>query len=304
MRRGVVSLALSAAAVLLTGAEWRRGSAERGREAFLAREAVRLRSHFDSVDRELRARDVSALTPAQREARSRLIAWLRDYRDAGRYPENDRFAVATPFFRDTRGTLCAMAYLIDRSGRGDFVDRVAASRNNAYIRELANDPTLVAWLDSTGLDVAEAARIQPYYGPPPGSVDDSRTADAGYALSSLIVSGASLATAAVNVVKPRFTGAMLGLLAGGSTVALGATRLDEHGGTKRLAVANTVVGAAALAAGVRALIVSRRPTGTQSARRDAGGGVGDLLREATVAPGVFRTAEGGSRLGLTLNATF
>ena len=68
-----------------------------------------------------------------------------------------------PFFRDGQGALCAMAYLIERSGRRDLVDRVALTRNNAFIAELANDPELRVWLDSVGLTVTEAARIQPTY---------------------------------------------------------------------------------------------------------------------------------------------
>ena len=68
-----------------------------------------------------------------------------------------------PFFRDGYGALCAMAYLIERSGRRDLADRVALTRNNAFIAELANDPELRVWLDSVGLSVTEAARIQPTY---------------------------------------------------------------------------------------------------------------------------------------------
>ena len=70
-----------------------------------------------------------------------------------------------PYFRDGDGALCAMAYLIERSGRPDLVDRIARTRNNAFIAELANDPALRAWLDSVGLSVTEAARIQPTYVP-------------------------------------------------------------------------------------------------------------------------------------------
>jgi len=62
-----------------------------------------------------------------------------------------------------------MAYLIERSGRHDLVDRVALTRNDAFIAELPDDPALRVWLDSVGLSVAEAARIQPTY--PPGVVD-------------------------------------------------------------------------------------------------------------------------------------
>ena len=129
-------------------------------------EVARLRAHFDSVDAELRHPNALHFTPSQQRARATLIGWLQEYRDAGEFPRNDRFPDrAMPFFRDRDGVLCAMAYLIERSGQGDLVDRVASTRNNAYIVQLADDPELRAWLDSVGLSVAEAARIQPAYRP-------------------------------------------------------------------------------------------------------------------------------------------
>ena len=148
-------LSLTAAAVL-TGAltfprDGRHIPQTRAESPARKLEVARLRAHFDSVDAELRQVDAGPLTPAQRTARAMLIAWLREYRDAGSFPRNDRFAEPMPFFRDSHGALCAMAYLIDRSGRGDLVNRVASTRNNAFIAELANDPALVDWLDSTGL---------------------------------------------------------------------------------------------------------------------------------------------------------
>jgi uncharacterized protein DUF4440 len=127
-------------------------------------EVARLRAHFDSVDVELRQANAFRFTPSQRSARSTLIGWLREYRDAGRFPRNDRFPEgAMPFFRDGHGALCAMAHLIQRSGRRDLVDRIASTRNNAFIAELANDSALRVWLDSVGLSATEAARIQPTY---------------------------------------------------------------------------------------------------------------------------------------------
>jgi uncharacterized protein DUF4440 len=127
-------------------------------------EVARLRAHFDSVDGELRHANALQLMPSQRRARATLIGWLQEYRDAGKFPRNDRFPNRTmPFLRDGHGALCAMAYLIERSGRRDLVDRIALTRNNAFIAELANDPELRVWLDSVGLSVTEAARIQPTY---------------------------------------------------------------------------------------------------------------------------------------------
>jgi hypothetical protein len=129
-------------------------------------EVARLQAHFDSVDAELRHAGGPQLTSSQRMARATLIGWLQQYRDAGEFPQNKQFANrAMPFFRDDHGALCAMAYLIDRSGRRDLVDRIAMTRNNAFIAELADDPALHAWLGSVGLSVNEAARIQPTYTP-------------------------------------------------------------------------------------------------------------------------------------------
>ncbi|MGH7446424.1 MAG: hypothetical protein ACRELT_02615, partial [Longimicrobiales bacterium] len=143
---------LLAAAVLFIGAAWQETGGSGVHETHARAEAARLRTHFDVVDSELRARDISMLTGEQQDRRAQLIEWLRDYRREGRFPLNDRYAdAAVPIFRDADGTLCAMAYLVDRSGRGDIVDRVAASRNTAYIRDLVDDPELVAWLDAYGL---------------------------------------------------------------------------------------------------------------------------------------------------------
>src|SRR5439155_26415191 len=154
MLAGPLALPLGARAVLLTGPDP------------LARrlEVARLRAHFDSVDAELRHAKVLQFTSSQRRVRTILIGWLREYRDAGKFPRNDRFPeLAMPFFRDSHGALCAMAYLIERSGRRDLVDRIALTRNNAFIAQLANDAELRAWLNSVGLSVTEAARIQPTY---------------------------------------------------------------------------------------------------------------------------------------------
>jgi hypothetical protein len=129
-------------------------------------EAARLRAHFDSVNVELREAKELHLTSRQRSARATLIGWLREYSESGQFPRNDRFSErAMPFFRDSNGALCAMAYLIERTGRHDLVDRIALTRNNAFIAEVADDPELRAWLDSVGLSVAEAGRIQPTYRP-------------------------------------------------------------------------------------------------------------------------------------------
>jgi hypothetical protein len=249
-------------------------------------EAARLRAHFDSVDAELRVPTALRLTPAQQTARATLIGWLREYREAGSFPRNDRFSErAMPFFRDTRGVLCAMAYLIERSGRGDLVDRVASTRNNAYIPELAGDPELRTWLDSVGLSLAEAARIQPWYGHPPEEPAEQGVS-ASYALTSILVSGSSLTTLGLNAIAPSRATAWAGVIAGTAGLIAGAVKLDEAGATDDVAGANLIAGGGALAFGLYRLLTPG--PGNQS---------------VLIGPVVMPTAQS-PRIGLAVHTTF
>jgi hypothetical protein len=249
-------------------------------------EVARLRAHFDSVDAELRLPTALPLTPAQRTVRATLIGWLREYREAGSFPLNDRFPErAMPFFRDSRGVLCAMAYLIDRSGRRDLVDRVASTRNNASIPELAGDPDLRTWLDSVGLSVAEAARIQPFYGLPPEEPAE-RGVRAGYALTSILVSGAALTTVGLNAIAPSQATGWAGVIAGTAGLIAGAAKLDEAGATDDVAGANMIAGGGALMFGLYRLLTPRPSSPNVS-----------------ISPLVMPTAES-PRIGLGVHATF
>lgn len=287
-----------AIAVLLSSAAWMEMREVTPREAHVRAEIDRLRMHFDIVDTELRARSGSALTPEQGARRDRLIKWLRDYRHEGEFPVNSGHAdVAVPIFRDADARLCAMAYLIARSGRGDIVERIAQDRNTAYVRELIDDPELVAWLDDHGLTAAEAGRIQPMYGPLPEGPDDER-ASTSYALVSIAMSGASLVTSYANITRASHVSGILGLVAGVSTAGLGVLGLHENDGTSTIAVANTVVGAVAIGVALHGLNSLRGRTGQPSASGVRVGGA-----DLTVAPDIINVADR-SRLGFVLEARF
>lgn len=132
---------------------------------FRTREAARIGAHLERVEQQLRARDVTRLAPAQREARLRNLEVLHDYRVRGVFPHNHEHpGEVVPSFIDAHGTRCAMAHLIEVSGGGALVRRVAESANHARVADLASDPELIAWLDREGLTLEEAARIQPEYG--------------------------------------------------------------------------------------------------------------------------------------------
>ena len=307
MKRVFVIAVASAATLVLSAASRARNYAPDGEAAFRLAESARLVAHFDSVDRELRSRDVSGLSVAQRATRAKLIGWLREYRDAGKFPENDRFPNRVPFFRDSHGTLCAMAYLVDRSGEGGpkIVDRIAKTRNNAYIPELTDDRDLVAWLDASGLSVSEAARIQPTYGSYPVYVSDPNRVSTSYALTSMGLGGTSLGTLGFNVLSPTRAGGGIGLVASLATIIAGATNLDESGGNKKLAITNTTVGSVAAIAAIRALLTAPPRTfrPLKLTPTDGPPPKQRVIRNASLTPDLI-VADGTTRVGLRLHAQF
>jgi hypothetical protein len=138
---------------------------QRWRGTDMSPEIARIQAHLLGAERMAAARDLSGLTPEARKARLRLLRELRDYRDRGVFPTNRDFAHRMPYFVDATGVRCAMAHLIEIAGGGALVQHVARTRNNAYVRELVDEPGLLTWLDRNGLTAAEAARIQPGYEP-------------------------------------------------------------------------------------------------------------------------------------------
>ncbi len=128
------------------------------------RERARVRAHLESA---LAVASTSASAPALprrvRTRRETLLAHLRAYIDAERYPVNDVSREPTPIFVDRRGHRCAVAALLEATGEGALVERIAERQNLARVRELADDPALVHWLAHHGLGAHEAARIQPAY---------------------------------------------------------------------------------------------------------------------------------------------
>lgn len=126
-------------------------------------ERFRLRTHLSLVENELRQRNVDQLSPMLQSERTKNIDRLHEYIMRGVFPENNLFRYKrVPFFKDQRGTPCAMAYLIEQSGRGDLVAGVASTTNNVFINDITGGPVL-QWIAQSGLTQAEAARVQPTY---------------------------------------------------------------------------------------------------------------------------------------------
>jgi len=133
-------------------------------------EVERVRAHLERVERDLWSNSQLDLTPEQWAARESVLEDLRRYIEAEAYPINDRHDRMTPIFIDPLGNRCAMAALIEASGHGELVQRVARDHNLAYIDDLGGDAELRDWLQSFGLTLDEAATIQPGYTPPPDSM--------------------------------------------------------------------------------------------------------------------------------------
>ncbi len=126
-------------------------------------EVARVSHHIERAERHAARRDVSRLGHVQRDLRQLLLQELARYRAGGRFPVNRDFATRTPYFVDAGGVRCAMAHLLELGGEGALVEQIARERNHARIRELVDEPRLLAWLEAAGLSVAEAAAIQPAY---------------------------------------------------------------------------------------------------------------------------------------------
>jgi hypothetical protein len=193
-----------------------------------AREDARLRAHFTRVLHTLTRADVTHLTPAQRCARAGHLRELREYARGGAFPRNRGEASGrTPIFVDPSGNRCAMAHLIERSGRDDLVSRVARTANLACIYDLASDPDLIEWLEEAGLTVAEAAAIQPAYDGYTTRQEDEVPTEGVMVASALLAIGMCGPAIALNLGhegrswEARKAHIVLGTLAGGAAAAAG-----------------------------------------------------------------------------------
>lgn len=243
---------------------WEIGGADRfGTSSFEAQEADRLRLHFAEVEREMASRDISGLTAAQRVARAEQVRQLRRYAAAGAFPRNTWHpGQRVPYFRDARGNLCAMAFLIAASGRGDLVDHIARTRNYAFVPDLVDVPGLAQWLEEHGLTVAEAARIQPTYGEPSYQGELS----AGYLAATTAASGVSVVSVIWNArsmdrLAGHRTRGVVGLVSGGINLGLGLAKIGSDGGPDRaFGVWNLAVGTIAAIYGARAMTAQPKRT--------------------------------------------
>ena len=268
-------------------------------------EVQRIRAHFDSVLAELPTHDVLSLSPAQWSRRTLLLTTLHAYRNAGNFPHNYDFADRpTPYFVDRKtGVLCAVAHLLESTGRRDIVDRVAAANNNVYVAELSGDSAFTSWLDRTGLTLAEAARIQiPYMNElMPDVVAPTASNRAAYSIGSAIAIGGSVAaslwTTRGNGDGHRRFSNFTGLAASAASLGLAATALGDRTAPRAVAPLSLLAGGVTAYLSTRGLM---RHKSYRAAQRDAA--QQPRVGRATVTP--ILPIAGQSGAGVAMRLTF
>jgi hypothetical protein len=250
-----------------------------------AGEVARIRSHFDSVLVELSDRDLAALAPEQRARRRAALATLRAYRDRGVFPHNYDFpGQAVPYFVDRKtGTRCAVAHLLEASGRRDIVERVARTDNNVWVASLAGDTAFTGWLDANGITLVEAARIQvPYVDTNEPLSVAGLTANPGYTLGSAVAIGGSMAMAVVNArSNARGAGRLrsaLGVVTGAAALGVGASSLGVQDASPVLGLASAAAGATSLWIATRGIARHRHDVAAARAKEKS------LAQRAVVTP--------------------
>lgn len=286
MRATVTTLlaASSLVAIVLVPTKPAAPSATAAENAGRAAEVSRIRAHFDSVLVELGASDVSVLTSEQRARRAALVATLRAYRDRGAFPRNYDFpGRAVPYFVDRRtGILCAVAHLLESTGRRDIVDRVAAANNNVWVPQLARDTAFTHWLDASGITLDAAARIQVPY-------NESGSAFNGYTVASVANGTLAVGTTVWNATTNRDAKVpfvnVLGLLTGMTSIALGIGAAAQDDVPAMLGIANFGVGTVSTLMATSSLMRRQRLFAARreaARKRDAAGQRSGV--ETTVAP--------------------
>lgn len=162
-------------------------------------EDLRISTHLEHVQRMLRAKDVSDLTPELQERRVHLLELLRNYSSAGIFPRNhDHAGKRVPCFIDKDGRICAVGYLIEQTAGRQVAEKI--NGKHKYDKLLAmNDRSVNEWISASGLSKEECAMIQPTYGPSPNY--NYNYISPAYGISSSVLGGINLSLNAINGVQ-------------------------------------------------------------------------------------------------------
>ena len=126
-------------------------------------EKLRIITHLEYVENQLRQKDVKHLSSTQRKARLRNIKLLHEYRMNGIFPKNyDYSKQRKPCFIDKYERICAVGYLIEKTAGRKVAEAVNAKFQYRTIFEMKS-AELETWSYQSGISKNELAMIQPAY---------------------------------------------------------------------------------------------------------------------------------------------
>ncbi|MGL5892087.1 MAG: toxin-antitoxin system YwqK family antitoxin, partial [Bacteroidia bacterium] len=121
-----------------------------------------VQAHLGSVLGILRTNSTVELNSSQLNSRMQLIELLNGYRLAGQFPLNYYRRDRIPVFIDEHNTHCAVGYLLMKTGHENLAQRIAATDNYIWVKDI-KDPEVLAWQQTSGLTLEELKLIQGAY---------------------------------------------------------------------------------------------------------------------------------------------
>lgn len=121
---------------------------------------LRIATHLEYVEKQLRMRDVSMLPADLRNKRAQSLDLLHAYWSAGVFPKNPDARGRKACLIDRSGTMCAVGYLIEQTAGRALAEELNDRHQTATIFEI-NDKKFNAWINRSGLSKEECTMIQP-----------------------------------------------------------------------------------------------------------------------------------------------
>lgn len=191
---------------------------------------IRIITHLEYVEKLLRNKDISDLSPELQKKRGQTLDLLHDYWTAGLFPKNyDFLDQRKSCFIDKEGTICAVGYLVEKTTNRTIAEQINSKYQYDAIMNM-EDSFIDEWITTCGLTKVELAMIQPMYNPNPPNNSDY--VDPEYKMHSYILSGINLSLSAVNTLQIRRTSQYkaapyIGLISGAGQVVLGSVHFPK-----------------------------------------------------------------------------
>lgn len=160
-------------------------------------ENLRIATHLEYVEHQLRKRDVSWMSAKLQAKRTHLLNLLHEYRSAGLFPKNYEREGRKPCFIDRDGTICAVGYLIEQTAGRATAEDINSRHQYATIFEM-QDKQVDKWIAQSGLTKEECAMIQPMYNQTPTYKPEIKPA---YAITSSVLIGLNGASSMINAIE-------------------------------------------------------------------------------------------------------